>query len=278
MSMQKILILMLASASLLAQVYAQKAPQPDTVRGFYMGMLVGMYKPNNADAAYYGRQQLQMSQNEQEAWNRSNIERIENAIGARPLFDMDGNLVMDFPYYVRYSPAVLIGFFVAYQLANNFSITGSYNFSQQTAGTDFKLMVEPTSNRLVSEDFVKGSVQTKENRSLIEIGFNQTLIRPDKWKPFLEGGLGLLIVEQKEPRMSIANMSIQARVDEDPLSDGRNVAVGAGFYANAGVALPLKGQYSAAAGAGGSFYQARFYGDKAPIRASLAVFLRLIRK
>lgn len=223
--------------------------------GFYYGLQMGGYFPNQQDAQFYSGRPENSNSIEQRLWNSIYLEKIEEEVGDRLAVDMDGKLLVEFKTPVKYKTAVLAGAHAGYILNKGLTIIANINYVRTTALSQFKVFKTSPIDKNEFDNSVTGTMVAEESRAIIELGLHQPFLRPKSWHPFVEGGVCAVMTEVLNHEMQIESVVVDFSIREGSI--GSNINQGGasvGYYMNAGLDFPVSEKFSGAIGGGFANY------------------------
>lgn len=247
--------------------------------GFYYGFGLGAFKANNASADYYINRAADFQSAEQNLWNTTFIEQIENELDKILVLDETGMPYMEFPYIINYKVTVAGTLTGGYYLGKGLSLIGNLTYTRLKANTYFKLFADEPIEKTALDNSVKCIVSAEENRAQIDIGAHQSFVRPKGARPFVEGGICFAFTEVSKHQMNIGNLQIPFSYSEGTSAGSVPVVqpggASPGVFMSTGIDFPYNDKFKGSVGGGAAIYKVPLE-DSSPYLTHFNLFFRVI--
>ncbi|MFA4851466.1 MAG: outer membrane beta-barrel protein [Bacteroidales bacterium] len=161
--------------------------------GFYFGANLGFYFANRYTAQYYNGNGV--NKVDSVINHYYNYQNIKNILG------YDTFSLSELPKKMKYSPAILLGFFVKYNF-NNSGIFMQLNYAKLKAKDVFTIKTYDPYNPslpIYKQEEISGA----EKRTNIDIGYSYTFCSGKKYRPFAEIGFNINDTKFMESKIKI---------------------------------------------------------------------------
>jgi hypothetical protein len=246
--------------------------------GWSFGLNMGAYFGSKYQANFYNGSSLNIDSMNLVFGNKYYREEIER------LYNTDTVVLLELPADMHYQPAMMIGFFVKYNMTTNLGVLLQFNYQKLTAKDVFTMIPGPALNYLTWQDIHVYPIWGKEERMNIDLGISKDFVLGESVHFFAEGGMNINYVKVKEHRIAIEGLdySLINIYGDQPYVPGMqqqtyNVHIGGwgmGAFLNAGFRLIFNNRVSLDPGAAFYWSQIKLKGYTA-FKPHFAAYVRL---
>lgn len=272
--MNKSFISSLAIGALLImsfQSFAQKSKKSnEPAFRFEYGLSLGGYFANPSTASYYDGSGTTYTENSVERTinQNYNYQRIRDVLGADfELYELPANM--------KYSPALNIGFFGAFNLTNKTGIIAECNYARLKTDDAFTLKLDLYSG--TSEPVLEmGKITGTEERIDIRLGISHVFRKADKYiHPFVEAGGNLMDLKVVNNRVYVQTVEMSIISPRNQYYQVRDYGIGFGAYGSAGLAFDVNENFAFRIGGSVNYLKVNL-GENTLMKPQYTLFMRIM--